>query len=46
MSNYKEKLKSLKEVNKKKQDQINKIKLHLFIKNIIEENKPKHKKKK
>ena len=49
MSNYLEKLKSLKEVNKKKQDKINKIKLHLFLKNIIEENnknKPNPKKKK
>ena len=49
MSNYLEKLKSLKEVNKKKQDKINKIKLHLFLKNVIEENnknKPNPKKKK
>ena len=32
-------LKNLKEVNKKKQDKINKIKLHLLLKNKIEENK-------
>ena len=41
-------LKNLKEVNKKKQDKINKIKLHLLLKNKIEENeknKPKPKKK-
>ena len=34
-------LKNLKEVNKKKQDKINKIKLHLLVKNKIEENKKK-----
>ena len=42
-------LKNIKEVNKKKQDKINKIKLHLLLKNKIEENnknKPKPKKKK
>ena len=36
-------LKNLREVNKKKQDKINKIKLHLFLKN--KKNKPKPKKK-
>ena len=36
-------LKNLKEVNKKKQDKINKIKLHLLPKN--KKNKPKPKKK-
>ena len=42
-------LKNIIEVNKKKEDKINKIKLHLLLKNIIEENqknKPKPKKKK
>ena len=38
-------LTNLKEVNKKKQDKINTIKLHLLLKNKIEENKPKPKKK-
>ena len=39
-------LKNIKEENKRKLDKINKIKLHLFIKNAIEENRPKPKKKK
>ena len=42
-------LKNIKEENKRKLDKINKIKLHLFIKNAIEENKknkPKPKRKK
>ena len=41
-------LKNIKEINKKKQDKINKIKLHFLLKNKIEEstrNKPKPKKK-
>ena len=39
----------MQEENKKKQDKIKKIKLHLFLKNVIKENKknkPKPKKKK
>ena len=39
-------LKNIKEVNKKKQNKINKIKLHLFVKNTLKKYKPKPKKKK